>query len=232
MTLSTNRRRLLTAVTGGFVAVLLVMVSTSGKTPLFERYPDISFEPAEPDASIDPLFGLEIGEEETEVFKIWEVDLPDFLDVVLQVLLVAAGLALVINLWNRRPRLRWRRARPPDDFDVLDDLARLVTADAEAQRTALSSGAPRNAIVACWLRLETTTVEAGFERDPADTSEEFTARILHHFAVDPSAVDRLAALYREARFSTHDMDETDRQSAIDALDAVHSGLRAGHGAEV
>ncbi len=210
---------------GVCVALLLVSVSTSGETPLFERYPDISFEPAEPDASIDPLFGLELGEEETDVFKIWEVDLPDVLDVVLQVLLVAGAVALLISLWNRRPRLKWRRARPSEDFDVLDDLARLVAADAAAQRKVLAAGAPRNAIVACWLRLETVTVEAGFERNPADTSEEFTARILHQFAVDRSAVDRLAALYREARFSSHDMGEDERAAAIEALDAVHRGLR-------
>ncbi len=56
-------------------------------------------------------------------------------------------------------------------------------------------------------------------------SEEFTARILHQFAVDRSAVDRLAALYREARFSSHDMGEDERAEAVRALDAVHGGLR-------
>lgn len=224
MMLSTKRSRLLTTLAGVFVAVLMVSVSTSDKTPLFERYPEFSFEPAEPDANIDPLFGLEIGEEETEVFKIWEVDLPDVIDSILQVLLVAAGVWLLIQMWRSRPTLTWRRTRPPEDFDVLDDLARLVAADAVAQRKVLAAGTPRNAIVACWLRLEAVTIEAGFERNPADTSEEFTARILQQFAIDPAAVDQLAALYREARFSTHDMGEPERDAAIDALGAVHAGL--------
>ncbi len=225
-----NRHKLLAMIGGVCVALLLVSVSTSGETPLFERYPTISLDRGEPEGPENSLFGLEIGEEETDVFKIWEVDLPDVLDVVLQVLLVAGVIALLINLWNRRPQLKWRRTRPSEDFDVLDDLARLVAADAAAQRKVLAAGAPRNAIVACWLRLETVTVEAGFERNPADTSEEFTARILHQFAVDRPAVDRLAALYREARFSSHDMGEHERAAAIEALDAVHRGLRRTDGA--
>lgn len=220
-----NRRSALAALSGVVIAVLLVSVSTSGKVVLFERYPDISLERGEVDTTTDPLFGLDLGEEETDVFKIWEVDLPDFLATVLQVVLIAAAVALLVSLWNRRPRLQWRKARPPEDFDVLDDLARLVAADAAAQRTLLAIGSPRNAIVACWLRLETLTAEAGFERDPADTSEEFTSRILNQFAIDSSSVDRLAGLYREARFSSHHMGEAERAAAIETLDALHGGLR-------
>lgn len=220
-----NRRGLLAAAIGLPVALVLVAASTSGKTPLFERYPNISIEPAPLEGPEGSFFDFEPGEEEVEVFKIWEVDLPDFLDVILQVLLAAAAVALVISMWNRRPRLRWRSGRPSEDFDVLDDLATLVAADAEAQRNVLTSGAPRNAIVACWLRLESLTVDAGFERDPSDTSEEFTSRVLSQFAIDGAAVARLAALYRKARFSSHEMGEDERADAVEALDAVHRGLR-------
>lgn len=222
-----NRRGLRAAAIGVPVAVVLVAASTSGKTPLFERYPEISLERGEPEGQETSLFGLEAREEETEVFKIWEVDLPDFLDLILQVLLVAAVIALVISLWNRRPRLRWRNRRTSEAFDVLDDLASLVVADAAAQRNLLAAGEPRNAIVACWLRLEALTADAGFERDPADTSEEFTRRVLTEFSVDSSAVGELAELYRKARFSSHEIGEDERANALAALDVVHSGLRRG-----
>jgi hypothetical protein len=36
-------------------------------------------------------------------------------------------------------------------------------------------------------------------------------------------------LYREARFSTHSLDEAARDRAIADLDAIHAGLLAGHG---
>lgn len=212
---------------GSLVAVLFVSVASAGDVPLFERYPDISLERWQGDAPPDPLFGLEEREEATDVFKIWEVDLPDVIDDILQVLLVAAAVALAIALWNRRPRLRWRRARSADNFELLDDLATLVQADAAAQRSALATGSPRNAIVACWLRLEKLTAQAGLEQHPSDTSEEFTTRVLKQFSVAPTAAEGLAALYREARFSTHDMGERERQAALDALDVLHDGLSAG-----
>lgn len=222
-----NRRGLRAAAIGVPAALVLVAASTSGKTPLFERYPEISLGRGGGEGPESSLFEFETRDEETDVFKIWEVDLPEFLDVVLQVLLVAATIALVISLWNRRPRLRWRNRRTSEEFEVLDDLASLVVADAAAQRSLLAAGEPRNAIVACWLRLEALTFDAGFERDPADTSEEFTSRVLNEFSVDSSAVGELAALYRKARFSSHEIGENERADALAALDVVHSGLRRG-----
>ena len=64
------------------------------------------------------------------------------------------------------------------------------------------------------------------QRDPADTSTELTERVLASRHVDPAAIARLAALYREARFSDHAMGEDARRAAIEALDAVHDGLRS------
>ena len=48
---------------------------------------------------------------------------------------------------------------------------------------------------------------------------------------DSAAVTRLAALYREARFSDHPLDESHRAAALAALDAIHARLaRHGSGA--
>jgi len=52
-----------------------------------------------------------------------------------------------------------------------------LTADAPVQLAALQEGTPRNAIVACWLRLEKAAGQAGVARHPAETSTEFTARV-------------------------------------------------------
>jgi hypothetical protein len=41
-------------------------------------------------------------------------------------------------------------------------------------------------------------------------------------------VARLAALYREARFSEHRLTEADREEAAAALDAVHADLQRRH----
>jgi hypothetical protein len=47
---------------------------------------------------------------------------------------------------------------------------------------------------------------------------------------DADAVARLEALYREARFSEHEIHESHRQAAIEALRAIHTSIGIGAGA--
>lgn len=142
--------------------------------------------------------------------------------IVLAVLVIGTG----VHAWRNRPRLRRRQATAArSDVHLLPDVADVVADDAASQRAALSSGSPRNAIVTCWLRLEQAVIDAGLERDPAHTSAEFTARVLAAYTLDPQPLDSLAALYREARFSRHDITEAQRERAIRDLDALHDSLR-------
>ncbi len=157
------------------------------------------------------------------------LDLPEWLDAMLRVLFTIVGTATIIAIlilaWRERPRLRWRRRKKGSgDFEVLPDVATAVVDEAEAQRAALLSGAPRNAIVQCWLRLEQDVASVGLVRREADTSAEFTERVLATYAVDSRAIHDLAALYREARFSQHPLGETARAEALDALDRLHTAL--------
>ena len=46
--------------------------------------------------------------------------------------------------------------------------------------------------------------------------------------VDADALAAFAALYREARFSDHEMNERHRESAVAALDDIHAALRERH----
>jgi hypothetical protein len=126
---------------------------------------------------------------------------------------------------------RRRRDERPDEvaFDVVEAPAvvrREILHDAEAQRRVLLAGTPGNAIVECWDRFETQAAAAGLARRPSETSSEFTLRILELAAADDRAVSRLAALYREARFSRHAMSEAHRTEALEALAVIHDGLRA------
>ena len=128
-----------------------------------------------------------------------------------------------------------RRPEPPPEhieFDVLEGPRRLaeeITRDAAEQRRVLLEGSPRNAIVECWHRFEEQAAGAGLERHPWETSSEFTLRMLDLVAADSGAVAELAVLYREARFSTHSLDEAARERAVADLDAIHAGLLAGRG---
>ncbi|MDQ4055270.1 MAG: DUF4129 domain-containing protein [Actinomycetota bacterium] len=156
--------------------------------------------------------------------------------VVLAVLAQAATVAVVLYLAHRA--LRWmgrlrleRRTRPERaadlDFEVLDATEHVVEAivsDAGEQRAALLEGAPRNAIVACWHRFEIQASSAGLAREPWETSSEFTLRLFDLVSAEPRAVGELAALYREARFSDHELGEEARVRAVAALDSLHRQL--------
>jgi hypothetical protein len=128
-------------------------------------------------------------------------------------------------------RARRRPTRPvPVDFDVLDDpepLVEEIRRGADEQFELLLGGHPRNAIVACWDRFEEHAERVNAARKPWETSSEFTLRLLDAVSADPAAVARLEALYREARFSDHEIDETRRDAAIEALRAIHASLGVG-----
>lgn len=133
-------------------------------------------------------------------------------------------------LWSRW-RLRRRPAPEPEqvDFDPIETPRRVadrMTRDASRQRELLEVGDPRNAIVAAWHRFEEQAAEAGVRRRPWETSAEFTLRVLDLVDADSKQVARLAALFREARFSEHELGEPARAEAIAALDAIHAGLPA------
>ena len=147
---------------------------------------------------------------------------------------------LVLILWGAyRLLLRLRevvihRRRPPPrpelvDFDVLDDpepLADEIRDDAVDQLALLLGGTPRNAIVACWDRFEEQAERAHVARRDWETSSEFTLRLLDRVSADPAAVARLEALYHEARFSTHEIGESRREAAVEALHTIHASLGA------
>jgi len=137
-----------------------------------------------------------------------------------------------LGRWLVEDLLARRRLRPrveAVEFDVLEHperLARRLRDDADEAYLALLSGQPRNAIVACWDRFEQQAELVGAARKPWETSSEFTWRLLEAVSADSPAVGRLEVLYREARFSTHPIDEDRRTRATEALRAIHLSLGA------
>lgn len=143
--------------------------------------------------------------------------------VVVSVVLIVAMVALLRSGVSRR----LRRHSPPSHAAPgvpLPDVAEAVRDDAERQYAALRTGAPRNAIVECWARLEHTVTSTGLTVRGSATSTETTQRVLATYLVDDAAITRLAALYREARFSRHEISEAMRNEAIETLALLHDGL--------
>jgi hypothetical protein len=152
-------------------------------------------------------------------------------------LLAAAAGGLAVLAWIAALVLREVRARRLREeertavgFTVLDEpvrVARQVAADAEEQETLLREGDPRNAIVAAWHHFEVQGERAGVARRASETSSEYGLRILDLAAADNGSVNRLAELYREARFSDHPVTEEHRARALAALADIRHSLGVG-----
>ncbi len=139
---------------------------------------------------------------------------------VLIFVVVIAVIAQLLLALARKPKISHHDepgfAVPPVPEELL--------ASAQERIRLLETGDPRNAIVAAWLNLETSAAAAGLPRDPAETSTEYTERVLATWDVDRTRIDDLATLYREARFSRHPLGEDHRRRAIADLHVLHADL--------
>jgi hypothetical protein len=135
-------------------------------------------------------------------------------------LLGVAVLARLLVALLRRPHLT---VHDEPTFTIPFVPAELLEAARERLRD-LETGEPRNAIVAAWLDLEGSAAATGLPRQPAETSTEYTARVIAVWAVDREHLADLAALYREARFSVHPLGEQHRSRAIGDLRVLIADL--------
>lgn len=142
-------------------------------------------------------------------------------------LLVLARLRLV-----RRRRHISRRSGPRaslaagDELLLDEDEPGLTDAIDEVTRI-IGEGSPRNAIVAAWVRLEQAVESERFPHRPEETPSELVERVLASYALDDAAIRRLAALYREARFSTHPVTEDHRREAAECLRRLLATIGSG-----
>ena len=139
---------------------------------------------------------------------------------------IALTLLLAVVVLAIRVNRRRRRAAPPESAREAPDRALLTDRRAARQARMVREGSPREAIIATWLDLERLVAAAGVPRRPSETSSELVVRVLDDREVPAAALTDLAALFREARFSTHELTEALRERAAGDLDAVHAALGA------
>ncbi|MGW2248591.1 DUF4129 domain-containing protein [Kitasatospora sp. NPDC001660] len=143
-------------------------------------------------------------------------------------LVMAVAFVVVAVMLLRRLRLRLRRretrvllpaAPPPRSEDVLAEA--VVSA-----RTALAGDDARAAVIACFVAMEASLAGVGVSRRASDSPTELVERALSHRSIDPGQAHTLTALFREARYSTHPMDDGQVRRARAALDAIAETLAA------
>jgi Domain of unknown function (DUF4129) len=221
-----NRRA--AALVAGTAGTLLLCawVSSTGPVGVFargrqRRGPDTSAPGEEygtTQLSPGELEGLRDGDNQQQ---------PLFVDVMTVVLKVAlAVVVLLVLVAATRALLQWWRSRQPGGTPAreADVLPEVILAGAREGEELLAHGTPANAVVAAWVALEDSVRAAGVRDDGSRTSAELVTGVLRTFRVEREPLDRLAALYREARFSTHPIGEEMRAQAVDALGRVRADL--------
>ncbi|WP_404381762.1 DUF4129 domain-containing protein [Knoellia locipacati] len=140
---------------------------------------------------------------------------------VVLVAIVVVIVALVVRAVLRQ--LRRDPVTPKDEVaaPVLPDVLLAGVRESEAH---LDRGTSSEAVINAWLTLERTAGEVGIDDDLSRTPTELVAAVLADYDVDRPAIQRLANLYREARFSAHEIGEGQREAAREALRSVREDL--------
>lgn len=146
----------------------------------------------------------------------------------------AVAIAVAVGAWLVR---RFRMTRLPDPAvlqhmegpDVSAEIPEVPTLQQgvrQAQRILGEEADPDDAIIAAWMALESAAAGAGVRRRPAQTPTEFAVAILERTTADAVAVQRLLALYRQARFSARVATADDVASAARWLGVLSDSLDA------
>jgi hypothetical protein len=96
--------------------------------------------------------------------------------------------------------------------------------DAGLTQLAETGSDARSVVVGCWVRLEEAAAAAGTPRHPSDAPTDFVVRLLDGHQISRPVLDRLVAVYRAARYSFGDVDDSMRADAVAALQRLRAEL--------
>ena len=86
-------------------------------------------------------------------------------------------------------------------------------------------GDPRQAIQRAYAAVETGFGSQDLARKPAETPAQYLHRVLGRNGAVADPLERLTALFEQARYSSHDIDESMRTDAIAALSEIRDSYR-------
>jgi hypothetical protein len=135
--------------------------------------------------------------------------------------LIVGSLVLAIIVVGAAAYVRKRRGGDAWEREAalaaaLDEVLADTLEDLRAERD------PRRAVIRTYARMEKTFAAYSVAREEAEAPLEYLGRVLDLLSVSASSVRRLTQLFARAKFSAHEVDETMKDDAIEAL----VGLRA------
>jgi Domain of unknown function (DUF4129) len=227
--------------TARLIAVAVVVLGALGLVALAarsDRAPTLTPRPSTPTVTAEPLpAGTRTVAPDGGSASPTEATVrtaPDWLIWSIAVLFVAPILlgmafmpAMLYGPAHGLPWFRRRERRPALPPEVDDEVAatQLAAAVDEGLRE-LDQGGPGEGVVASWVLLERAAADAGTHRAAPDTPSELAGRLIDRHPVSSTPLLRLADLYREARFSRHELPESARTEARAALEQLRAELEA------
>ncbi|MFH9352932.1 DUF4129 domain-containing protein [Kitasatospora sp. NPDC017646] len=142
-------------------------------------------------------------------------------------LVLAAAVALLFGavVLLRLHRSRDRRAPVVLPAAVASASPEAALAEAVASgRRALEGTDARAAVIACYAAMESSLAASGLPRHAWESPTELLRRALSDERIDAAGARELTALFREARYSTHRMDDDQVRRARTALDTIAARL--------
>jgi len=116
---------------------------------------------------------------------------------------------------------RRRRRRLPQDWrvsEVLSDVLDETLDDLRAEPD------PRRAVIAAYARMERSLAAHGVPRRRFEAPHEYLGRVLGELTAGRLPAGRLTTLFERARFSPHEIDETMKSDAIEAIESLQADL--------
>jgi hypothetical protein len=142
---------------------------------------------------------------------------PHFRWPVLVVFLLLAAAGLTWWAIDRRRAGARNAAAALENDAIRSELAGEISTSIEDLERQADFG---RAVIAAYARMEAVFTRHGVPRARSETSTEYLSRLLLDLTSDAAPVQALTSLYERARFSSHPIDGTMRDTAIRSLRAI------------
>jgi len=131
---------------------------------------------------------------------------------------LGAGLALLVPVAVVVRRRRFAAGRSSVEPEPLGDVVRAGIAELESVRD------PREAVLRAYARMEEGLAELEIVRAPDETASELLVRTARRLSASGEDAGWLTGRFEEARFSTHEITERDREQALGSLRRIEHEL--------
>ena len=145
-----------------------------------------------------------------------------FYALIAAILVLAVVAAALIIMRHGRRQIAPEPGPPAQDYT-----STVQDAVLGGRRALLQLDDAKAAIIACYSAMEESLARAGSARSRAETPDELLAKAAGMLLVSAGAAARLTSLFYEARFSSHDMGDSQKDAAEKALAELEAGLRQG-----